>query len=135
MHRLERNSSMARSNKIFALSPDMPQLVEVPVASIHENPYQPRKILTQESIDQLAANIEKKGLLFPPVVLKTEDKDIYTLAAGQRRLKAWKKLGREMIPVIIAASGHPLEMALIENLQREDPHPMDMAESISQLAD
>src|SRR4051794_32753328 len=133
-HLLERSSSMVHRNSIYGISPNMPQMAEVPITAIRPNPYQPRKMLPQESIDQLAQNIREKGLLSPPIVMKTDESEVYVLAAGQRRLRAVEKLGWESIPVIIAETGNALEIALIENLQREDPHPLDMAESIAQLA-
>jgi ParB family chromosome partitioning protein len=123
-----------RRNAMFGLSPRMPHMVEVAITAVRENPYQPRKMLSEESIDAMVESIREHGLLFAPVVLKTDDPDVYILAAGQRRLKALEKLGWETIPITVAEKGNALEIALIENLQREDPHPLDMAEAVAQLA-
>lgn len=126
---------MARRNSIYGISADTPQLVELPIESVRPNPRQPRKIVNQETITSLARSIEREGLHQPIVVLRTDDPEVYMLGAGQRRLLAFKRLERQTIPAMIAATQNPAEIALTENLQREDLHPLDAAEAMAGLMD
>lgn len=124
---------MARRNSMFGLSPDMPQFIEARIENIRPNPHQPRKTINDKNIERLAENIAQTGLKQPIVLVKTEDPDIYILGAGQRRLLAHQKLGRDTIPAMIAVTGSPAEIALTENLQREDLNPLDAAEAMARL--
>src|SRR5215210_773405 len=126
---------MARS-KHLGLSPDMPDLREIDIASIRPSPNQPRTSadagLTEMSIRELADSIDAAGMLINPVtVIPGEETDTYILATGQRRVRAFELLGRETIPAIVAKSGKLREISLIENLQRRDLHPLDTAEAIA----
>ncbi len=103
------------------------QLMELPVSKIHANPYQPRKSIDPQSIDELAASIQSEGLLQPIVVRKSGEK--FEIIAGERRWRAHRKLGRERIlarilPVTDVSSA---SLSLIENLQREDLNPLEEA--------
>jgi ParB family chromosome partitioning protein len=120
-----------RINPIFEVSEDMPQLVEISISKIQPNPNQPRKTLSESEVGKLAESIGRVGLLSPIVVVKTDDPETFTLAAGQRRLKAYEKLARSTIPAIIAATGDPVELAMIENIQRVDPNPVEMADAFA----
>jgi ParB/RepB/Spo0J family partition protein len=124
---------MARRNSVYGISPHTPQFVELPIESIQPNPHQPRKTVNEETIDRLAKSIEREGLHQPIVVIRTDDPDVYILGAGQRRLLAHIKLERQTIPAMIAKTDNPAEIALTENLQREDLHPMDAAEAMAGL--
>jgi ParB family transcriptional regulator, chromosome partitioning protein len=115
---------------LFDLSDEAPRLVEIDTARIHPHPDQPRRQIDEGSIDELAQSIEQHGLL-QPIVVKSEGDD-YVLVAGQRRLLAHRRLGRERIIAIITA-GRPDELALIENLQREALAPLDEAEALAAL--
>ncbi len=107
---------------------------EVSVDLVDDNPYQPRKIIDQSSLKELAENISKFGLLHPITVkLNPNDPQRYILCAGQRRLLAFKKLKQQNIPIIVTATGDPDEIATIENLQREDVHPLELAESLGRM--
>jgi len=103
--------------------------VEVPL--ILPNPDQPRKFFDKESLNELAASIKQKGVLQPVIIRKDTNGNIY-LVAGERRLKAAKIAGLDKIPAIIT-KGNPAEIALIENLQREDLKPIEEAEALSRM--
>ncbi len=108
-------------------------IVELPVNLIKANPDQPRRVFDKESIDGLAASIEKAGLL-QPISVKKEGEE-YFLIAGERRLRAVRSLGEKTIKSIIV-NADPLlsaELALIENIQREDLNPIDEAAAYSSL--
>jgi ParB family chromosome partitioning protein len=116
---------------------DLPQsgVNEIDIEKIIPNPYQPRKEFSEESIEELANSIKKHGLLQPIVVIKDKSEDRYILVAGERRLRASKKLGKEKIKAIV--TDYTLEdlreYALIENIQREDLNPIEVALSLYEL--
>jgi len=124
---------MARRNSIYGISADTPHFVELPLENIRPNPHQPRKMVNEKTLDRLAKSIEREGLHQPIVVVRTDNPDVYILGAGQRRLLAHQKLDRQTIPAMIAKTDNPAEIALTENLQREDLHPMDAAEAMGGL--
>jgi ParB family chromosome partitioning protein len=115
---------------LFDLDGGLPRLVELDVAAIRPNPAQPRKAVDGTALGELADSIERHGLL-QPIVVKP-DGDGYMLVAGQRRLLAHERLGRPRIAALLT-SGRPDELALIENLQREDLPPLDEAEALAAL--
>lgn len=100
---------------------------EVPLVQISPNPDQPRTQFKPEEIDELAASIEKDGLLQPIVVRAFGDG--YQIIAGERRWQACRKLGLATVPVRIldASDEHAIELALIENVQRTDLNPIEEA--------
>ncbi len=106
---------------------------EIEISQIKPNPYQPRKIFNQEAIEELASSIEKHGLMQPVIVIK--DNENYILVAGERRLKAVKSLNKNKIKAIIAdiSMNDLREYALIENIQREDLNPIEIALSLKFL--
>ncbi len=108
---------------------------EIEISKIKPNPYQPRKIFNENAIKELATSIEKHGLMQPVIVIK--DKENYILVAGERRLKAVKSLNRSKIKAIIAdiSLKDLREYALIENIQREDLNPLEIAYSLKALID
>ena len=120
-----RNSDGAKGSK---------RLVEVNVASIHPNPYQPRATFDEESIAELAQSIQQAGLLQPLLVRKVDDG--YELVAGERRLRAVTSLGMEKVACIVQQDiedESSAMMALIENLQREDLHYLEEAQCYQKL--
>ena len=117
----------ARSDALFDLD-GLPQLVEVDVDAVAVNPDQPRRTVSPEGIAELAQSIEQHGLL-QPIVVRMSDPTHYVLVAGQRRLLAHRELGRTRIPALLT-TGRPDELALIENLQREDLRPIEEAEAL-----
>lgn len=106
---------------------------QVPLDSIRPNPHQPRTEFDEEALDELAASISVHGVVQP--VLLVEDGDGYVLVAGERRWRAAARAGLATIPALVRELD-PLEMtevALIENLQREDLSPMEEAHAYRTL--
>jgi len=101
---------------------------EIPIAQIHPNPYQPRRVFDEDSLRELADSIRQVGVL-QPIIVRQDSVDEYTLIAGERRLRAAQMAGLQYIPAIVRTPSEQqmLEMALIENLQREDINPIDAA--------
>ncbi len=112
---------------------DENRIVELDIEAIRPNPHQPRKEFDPESLKELADSIRRHGLLQPVVVI--EDLDGFVLIAGERRLRASKMAGFEKIKAIVAEiePSRFREMALIENIQREDLSPLELAESYREL--
>ena len=100
---------------------------------IRVNPFQPRKIFAEKAIAELAASIKSKGVLQPLLVKK--DGSGYQLIAGERRLRAALKAGLQTVPVIVKDVNEQdvREIALIENLQREDLNVIEEAEAYHSL--
>ena len=112
-----------------------PGPVEIPVARIQPNPYQPRRRIDDEALQSLAASITEHGVIQPIIVSETLDG--YSLVAGERRLRAAALAGLERIPAVIrqVADHDQLELALIENLQRSDLDAIEEAHAYKQLID
>lgn len=108
---------------------------EIPVSAISPNTHQPRRTFPDTSIRELAASIREVGILQPLVVRPTESG--FEIIAGERRLRAAKHAGIERVPVLIrqAAENESMEMALVENLQREDLNPLETAAAYQALID
>ena len=109
--------------------------IEIPLARIRGNPRQPRLRLDDAALEGLAASIREHGVLQP--ILVTETIDGYQLVAGERRVRASRLAGLERIPAVIRqlADRQQLELALVENLQREDLDPIESARGYRQLID
>lgn len=109
------------------------EFISLPIEQIKTNPHQPRKIFTDESLDELAISIKQRGIL-QPLLVKREGTE-YLLIAGERRLRAAYKAGLNTVPVrLVSGSGSELsEMSLIENLQREDLNAIEEAEAYRDL--
>ncbi len=103
------------------------------IREIEPNRDQPRRIFDEESLDELASSIERYGVIQPIIVAKKED--YYQIVAGERRWRASKKAGLTEIPAIIRENDERKnkEIALIENLQREDLNPIEKARGIKKL--
>lgn len=108
---------------------------EIPLARIAPNPRQPRQAIGAAELETLAASIREHGVLQP--ILVTETLDGYQLVAGERRFRASKLAGLERIPAIVRqlAERDQLEIALVENLQREDLGPIEEAHAFRSLID
>jgi ParB family chromosome partitioning protein len=115
----------------FGVSADIPRIVEIDIVNIQRNPNQPRQTFDPVTLDELAASIQEKGLLQPIVVQKIGD-DRYMIIAGERRFRACQQLGRPTIAAIVS-DGDIDEIALIENIQREDLKPLELAEALARL--
>ena len=102
-------------------------IVEIPLSEIRSNPYQPRKTFNEEKIQELADSIKEYGIV-QPIIVKKAVKG-YELIAGERRTKAARIAGLTTIPAIIKEfdDQEMMEIALIENIQREDLNPIDEA--------
>lgn len=110
------------------------KVVKVPITSIFPNPYQPRKTFSDDALTDLCASIKEYGVLQPLLVSPAAD-GRYMLIAGERRLRASRLANLSEVPVIISeyTSQQIAEIALIENLQREDLHFLEEAEGYEQL--
>jgi len=108
---------------------------EIAVSSIVPNPYQPRQSMDDDALDELAASIRQFGVLQP--VLVVSEAGEYQLISGHRRLAASRKAGRETIPAIVRDQNHQerLEIALVENVQRENLNPVEEAHAYKRLHD
>lgn len=107
--------------------------IEVNLSEVRSNPYQPRKFFDDDALEELAQSIKEYGVV-EPVILKKSIKG-YEIVAGERRCKAAKIAGLNTIPAIIKefTDEEMMEIALLENIQREDLNPIDTAISISNI--
>lgn len=109
---------------------------QIPITQIQPNPQQPRVQMNEQALEELAASIREHGILQPLIVSKADDKK-YILIAGERRWRAAKLAGLTHVPVIereVTEQGQ-LELALIENVQRADLTPLEMAEAFRTLSE
>jgi len=111
-------------------------IVELDIASIEVNPFQPRTNFNEESLRELASSIRELGVIQPITVRKLAFNK-YQLVSGERRFRASKLIGLETIPayIRIANDQESLEMALVENIQRQDLDPIEIALSYQRLID
>lgn len=109
----------------------------VPINSIIPNPRQPREIMDEDNLNDLANSIREHGIIQPLIVTREPMSETHVLIAGERRLRAAKLAGLESVPVIIRSANEQerLELALIENVQRADLSPLETAEAYRKLAD
>ena len=109
---------------------------EIQLSQIQKNPFQPRKKFNQEKINELAVSIEQLGVIQPITVRKINNHQ-YQLISGERRLRATQLLGIDKIPAYIRTANDKemLEMALVENIQRENLNPIEIALSYKRLID
>ncbi|HEC2934541.1 TPA: ParB/RepB/Spo0J family partition protein [Campylobacter jejuni] len=112
---------------------DKNQSTMIEIDQISPNPFQPRKNFDQEALDELANSIKEFGLIQPIIVFKKNNK--FILIAGERRLRAVKALGKKEILAFIADidENKLRELALIENIQRENLNPIELANSYKDL--
>ncbi len=109
-------------------------IAEVPIQSIDPNPLQPRGIFQPDRLQELAQSITANGVLQPLLVRRKQDR--FELVAGERRWRAARIAGLKTIPVVIQefADDRILEISLIENIQREDLNPIEIAQAFDKLA-
>ncbi len=109
-------------------------ILELDIRTITPNEYQPRRIFNDNALNELVDSIKEKGVIQPVIVRKSSDSS-YELIAGERRWRASKLAGLTRIPAIVkdAAPVEALEIALIENIQREDLNPLETAEAFHRL--
>lgn len=106
---------------------------EVNIKEIRPNPYQPRKQFEENALEELKASIKEYGILQPLVIRKSVKG--YQLVAGERRLRAAQLAGLKRVPVVVRdfTDEQVMEIALIENLQRENLNPMEIAQAYQKL--
>ena len=112
-------------------------LAQIPLERISASPYQPRKSFSERSIEELARSVREYGIVQPIVVTPTAE-NRYRLIAGERRFRAALKAGLGSIPAVIKdlqQESDALQIALIENIQREDLNPIEEANAYHQLHD
>ena len=133
--RPERSQSLGRglAALIPQRSPGATGSIEIATSRIAPNPHQPRKRFDPDGLASLTSSILEHGVLQP--ILVTETIDGYQLVAGERRLRAAQAAGLDRIPAVVRqlADREQLEVALVENLQREDLDPLETAEAYRQL--
>ncbi len=107
----------------------------LPLAKIEPNPDQPRKVFEQGALDELAESIRQHGVITPITVRRADKDGYYQIIAGERRWRAARQAGLEDIPAMIldASESEVMELALIENLQRQDLNPIEEAEGYERL--
>lgn len=117
-------------------STEQSNAVEVKLSEIEPNPDQPRKIFDKAALDELSENIKKYGLI-QPIVVRPTIMGTYQIVAGERRWRASMQAGLKTVPVIIKEldDAQTMEIAIIENLQREDLNPIEMAKGFKSLMD
>jgi ParB family transcriptional regulator, chromosome partitioning protein len=123
-----RQSSRASSTEVIG------SMNEIDVSQIEANPYQPRTKFDQESLNELADSIRVQGII-QPITVRQLSEDSYQLISGERRLQASRSLGMTSIPAYIRTANDQqmLEMALIENIQRENLNAIEIALSYQRL--
>lgn len=108
-------------------------VLEVPVNDIDPNPFQPRRVFDQQSLEELAASIREVGVVQPVILRRTGLR--YQIVAGERRWRAARQAGLKAIPAVVRDLSDPeaMEFALIENIQRQDLNPIEEARAYQSL--
>jgi ParB family chromosome partitioning protein len=111
------------------------EIIEVKLSELRPNPYQPRKVFDESKLEELASSIKEYGV-FQPIIIKKSIKG-YEIIAGERRVKASTKAGLETIPAIVRnfTDEEMMEIALLENLQRENLNSIEEATAYRKLLD
>ena len=135
------NQKKALGRGLSALIPQKAEpeasLAQIPLDRIALNPYQPRKAFDEKAIDELTRSVREHGIVQPVVVTRTSD-NRYRLIAGERRFRAAQRAGLRSMPAVIKdllQESDALQIALIENIQREDLNPIEEANAYHQLHD
>jgi ParB family chromosome partitioning protein len=115
-------------------TPASSSIGEIEIAKIHANPNQPRRDFNEEALQELADSISELGVI-QPITLRKEEDGCYMIIAGERRFRASQLAGKTTIPAYILSANEKdtMEMALIENIQREDLNPLEIALAYQQL--
>ncbi|HRG90188.1 MAG TPA: ParB/RepB/Spo0J family partition protein [Chitinophagales bacterium] len=136
----ERMAAMVNdTNTTATTTVNVPQgsvIINIPLEQIEVNPFQPRTTFEEESLNDLADSIKVHGVIQPITVRKIENNK-YQLIAGERRLRASKLAGKAEVPAFVrlASDQESIEIALIENIQREDLNPLEIAINYKRLQD
>src|SRR5712691_11429370 len=110
-------------------------LAQIPLEEISPNPYQPRRVFNEASIEELARSVREHGIVQPLVVTRSGDHR-YRLIAGERRFRAAQRIGLRSVPAVVkelSTESDVLQIALIDNIQREDLNPIEEAVAYQQL--
>lgn len=115
---------------------DTADVLRIPVNMIEPNPFQPRMSFDQDSLQELAASIRTFGLI-QPITVRKKSADRYQIISGERRFKACQIAGMDMVPAYIRDANDQgmLEMSIVENIQRENLDPIEVAMSYQRLID
>lgn len=118
-------------------SPPERDIRAVPIEDIHPNPFQPRKTFSSESLQELAASITTHGILQPILVTRRASHQGFILVAGERRFRAAQLAGLPSVPALVtdASDEEMLEIALVENVQRDDLNAMEEARAYRAFVD
>ena len=110
-------------------------VLEVHLDKLEPNPYQPRQEMNEEALEELTLSIEAHGIVQPVIVRRTPEEDLFQIIAGERRWRAARRAGLQTVPCVIyeADDEKMLEVALVENLQRNDLGPIEMAMALRHL--
>lgn len=113
---------------------DTADILRIPVDMIEPNPFQPRMSFDQDALQELAASIKTFGLI-QPITVRKKTADRYQIISGERRFKACRLAGMDMVPAYIRDANDQgmLEMAIVENIQRENLDPIEVAMSYQRL--
>jgi ParB family transcriptional regulator, chromosome partitioning protein len=109
-------------------------VLDIPVANIDANPFQPRQVFNEAAIEELKQSIQAQGVLQPVLVRKNGDR--FQLIVGERRWRASKAAGLTVIPALVRESAtdeEMLELALLENVQRQDLNPVELAQALQRM--
>ncbi|GAW98186.1 ParB/RepB/Spo0J family partition protein [Secundilactobacillus mixtipabuli] len=119
-----------------SVDPEVETVIDIKLDQIRPNPYQPRQKFDQTALKDLARSIEKSGV-FQPIIVRQPDPEVsrYEILAGERRVRASRLIKNETIPAIVREVTEPqmMEIAVMENLQREDLTPLEEAEAYEML--
>ncbi len=127
-------AKQALKTAVEARIPDKARIWNVDIANVYPNADQPRKVFTEEAIKELSASVKEKGIL-QPIVCRRQGENKFEIIAGERRWRAAQAAGLHEVPVIIkeTTNQEALELALIENIQRQDLNPIEEAEAYDHL--
>jgi ParB family transcriptional regulator, chromosome partitioning protein len=116
---------------IYGRSTDFIKTREIDISDIAPNPHQPRKSMSEERLNELTNSIHTLGLINPITVMEAPEGggQRYVLLAGQRRLEAFRRLGKSKITAVVKSRNQGIEIAIAENVERENLNPIDEAEA------
>jgi ParB family chromosome partitioning protein len=131
-------ATLERTVEAPGRAPEVPgeRILRVPVAQVRPNPNQPRGDFDEAALNELTASVARDGIL-QPIVARRAAPDRYEIIAGERRWRAAQRAGLAEIPVILrdADENRSLELALIENIQREDLNPIELARAFERMTE
>ncbi len=131
----EKYGSFAEAQSCEQGAESIEKILEVPLSLIEVNRFQPRRLFSNEELEELAQSIKSVGLIHPPVVRPIEGKESYELISGERRFRAMQLAGFSTIKVLVRSTSNATsaQAALIENIQRVDLNPIEIAKAFRAL--